>query len=145
MEMYAQRDMTTYASTNGYLSIFDGSSDYSAVPMPTANLPNNTVAPFWDDLYIEAMASPQQGIFYQINSAQTAVTYEYYLARAGEDEIYHFTVAYNAIAAGEFLFTYYATGPPTDEGEYATVGIQGSESIAFLLCSTGYVANNSYS
>ena len=125
MRMYGQLDNHSFPSTNGLLSIQYGSSQYQAETLPDENIPNNTVCPFFDDLYLYGTSSPQQGIFYQFNTANTAVTYEYYLARAGTaGQIYHFTVFYDSTQPGIFTITYYSTGI-NDNGEYASVGIQG--------------------
>ena len=129
MQIYAQTNDTTYASTNGYISIDSGSTQYEAQPLPASNIPNNTVCPFFDDLYLDAASSPPQGIFYQFNPGQTDITYEYYLSRPGvAGEIYHFTVAYDSAQVGVFTYTYYDTGGSNDDGEFSTVGTQGSKS-----------------
>jgi hypothetical protein len=128
MRMYAQTSTQTYASTNGYLSILEGSSQYEAMQFPTDTIPNNTVAPFFDDLYLYGGQTPMQGIFYQFNRAQTAVSYEYYLQRAGNNGApYHFIIAYDSAVPGVFTYTYYSVGPSSDDGEYAAVGMQGGK------------------
>ena len=128
MQIYGQSDANTYASTNGYISIQAGSSQYEAQQLPAPNLPNNTVAPFFDDMYLYGESDPQQGIFYQYNAGQTAITYEYYLFRAGQaGNPYHFTVFYDSGRPGYFTFTYYSLGGSEDEGLFASVGTQGSK------------------
>ena len=134
LHIYAQTSQQTYASTNGYLSIIEGSSQYEAIPFPADNLPNNTVAPLFDDLYLYGDASPKQGIWYQVNSAQTSVEFEYYLQRAGNDgPPYHFTISYDSSSPGVFTYTYYSVGPSSDDGVYAAVGMQGSKCPIFIL------------
>ncbi|KAK5132966.1 hypothetical protein LTR08_008329 [Meristemomyces frigidus] len=123
MHMYSQSNTTSYASTNGFISIGYGSSQYQADTLPDVHIPNSTVAPFFDDLYLTGTSSPKQGIFYQINAAQN-ITYEYYLGRMGTSEIFHFTVDYNIATQGVFVFTYYSAGNTTDQGIYASVGTQ---------------------
>lgn len=129
MRLYSQSSTTTFASVNGYISLLTGSVQYQAQPFPDVNLPNNTFAPFFDDLYISGAQTPMQGIFYQIQG--TAVTYEYYVSRAGtQGSIYHFTVTYDSANAGVFLVHYYATGSASDphaNGAAASVGMQGSK------------------
>lgn len=128
MRMYSARDTWTYASTNGYISLESGSSQYSNQPFPASNIPANAVAPFFDDLYLVGDSKPQTGIFYEISD--TAVTYEYYLNRGGNNgvvdtsEVFHFTVAYDSTQPGIFTYTYYEMG---DNGQYAAVGMQGSK------------------
>lgn len=61
----------------------------------------------------------------------TGVTYEYVLSRAGSPtETYHFTVGYDSTVPGVFTYTYYAVGQG-DDGEFASVGIQGSTFASF--------------
>lgn len=76
-----------------------------------------------------------QGIFYQVQG--TAVTYEYYVSRAGtQGSIYHFTVKYDSASAGVFTVQYYSTGSSADphaNGAAASVGMQGGE------CSCSFV------
>ncbi|KAK5014807.1 hypothetical protein LTR39_002951 [Cryomyces antarcticus] len=124
MTMYGNSDTKTYASTNGFLSIMQGSSVYQAVALPSSTLPNNTACPFWDDLKLYG-ASPDQGIFYSFNAAGTTVTYDYLLGRAGvPSEIYHFQVVYSTNAPGVFVYKYISVGSGNN-GVDASVGIQG--------------------
>lgn len=128
MNMYGQTDTNAYASSNGYVSILEGSSQYQVEPLPDSHIPANTLAAFFDDLYLYGVSSPQQGVWYQFNAAQTAVTVEYYVARAGAmDEIYHFLVSYDSAASGIFQIAYLAVGNGND-GATAVVGAQGSKS-----------------
>jgi hypothetical protein len=138
MSMYAQSSTATYASTNGFLSILSGSAQYQPAPFPMTYLPNNTVAPFMDDLYLYGTSTPQDGIWYQFNAGRTAVTYEYFLERAGDVSYpFHFTVGYDSVSPGVFVFTYYSTGGPNDNGVYCSIGTQGRKSIltsSVLIC-----------
>ena len=139
MQMYAQTNTRTYASTNGYLSLGYGSSQYAASELPVDYLPNNTVAVFLDDLYLYRAVEPEQGIFYQFNEDQTAVTYEYYLSLAGQlSHAYHFTVAYDSARPGVFTYEYFQTGGPADNGVYAAVGTQGSKLCINLSAPEGH-------
>ena len=112
----------------GLLSLTSGTAQYSAQTLPDSNIPNSTVAPFFDDLYLYGNSSPQQGIFYQFFENNTQVGYEYYLGRAGEaTPLYHFFVGYDSLQPGIFVFWYFSTGGSSDNGIYAAVGTQGSE------------------
>jgi hypothetical protein len=124
--MYAQTDTRTYANINGFISLHEGSPQYQPAALPVSYLPNNTVAPFFDDLYMFGQPTPQQGIFYQFNAANTSVTYEYYVSRALKaTEKFHFTVQYDSALPGVFVFTYLETGGATDHGSTCAVGVQG--------------------
>ncbi|KAI7283080.1 hypothetical protein KC345_g3140 [Hortaea werneckii] len=123
INLYAQADTLVHASTNGYLSILAGSSQYQVEPFPDSHIPANSVAAFFDDLYLVGSSDPQQGIFYALGS--TNVTFEYYLGRNGTDQIYHFLVDYDSTRPGVFVYTYLQTGGTGDMGIYAGVGTQG--------------------
>ena len=129
MQMYTQSDTHTFVSSNGFLSITNASSQYQTGAIPSTHIPNDTVAAYWDDLYIVGNYQyPTQGIFYQINAGRTGVTYEWYVSRPGEpNAITHFTVAYDSTAPGIYRTTYYATNGTGSQqnGGTASVGIQG--------------------
>lgn len=114
----------TYASANGYISLFEGSQQYQAATLPDPNIPYFTIAPFFDDLESFGNTTLTQGIFYQTTA--TSVTYEYYVGRPeNAAAITHFTVAYSDLSPGIFTYTYYQTSG--NNGAYATVGMQGRE------------------
>lgn len=96
--------------------------------LPDTAIPNNTACPFFDDLALYGSGvTPVQGIYFQLNTAGTAVTYEYQLSRSGTPaETYHFTVGYDSTVPRVFTYTYYATGQG-DNGEFASIGIQGGK------------------
>ena len=126
IRVYTASDANVFASTNGFLSLTYGSSQYASQQFPASNIPNNTVAPFFDDLYLQASTPPRQGIFYQVQG--TAVTFEWFVGRGGTaGRYYHFTVRYDSALPGVFTYRYYATGGDSDQGEFASVGAQGSE------------------
>jgi len=128
LQIYTQSSPAVFASTNGYISIVYGQSQYQTEALPDSHIPNSTVAPWLDDLVINAWpaVSPRQGIWYQANS--TGVTFEYYVGRYQGNATYHFTVSYSQANAGVFVYTYYATGDG-DNGSNAAVGAQGRKSI----------------
>ncbi|KAK1056656.1 hypothetical protein LTR74_014769 [Friedmanniomyces endolithicus] len=140
LRIYSVQNATAFASTNGYISLLNGQAQYQAQSFPDSHIPNNTVAPWLDDLYIFGAASPQQGIFYQVNSAGNGVTFEYYVGRyqGAAGQVYHFTVDYSTLRPGVFVYTYYATGGSGDDGVHAAVGMQG-------MTSTGQESGTTYS
>ncbi|KAK3677400.1 hypothetical protein LTR78_002938 [Recurvomyces mirabilis] len=125
LQIYSKSDTTIHASTNGYISILTGSSQYQTSPLPNSHIPNNTVLPYASDMYLYGSAYPPQGIFYQASSSN--ITLEYYLGRYQGSGMYHFTVAYNTSAPGVFVYTYYTVGGSTDDGVMGVVGAQGGE------------------
>ncbi|KAK4988622.1 hypothetical protein LTR50_003805 [Elasticomyces elasticus] len=121
MVMYSSNDTKSYASTNGFLSILSGSSQYQPQALPDPNIPSSTACPFFDDLCL--FPALGQGIFYQLDAANTSITYEFYLGRAGlPNDLYHFLLHYSTAAPGVFTYAYYAVG---NGGATASVGIQG--------------------
>ncbi|KAH9819844.1 hypothetical protein Tdes44962_MAKER00833 [Teratosphaeria destructans] len=125
LTLYAQSDTTLYASTNGYLSILNGSQQYQVTTLPDAHIPANTLAPLFEDLYLYANATPAQGIFYQFDPSGVNGTVEYYLGSAAggwNGTVYHFTVAYDTRSAGRFVVRYLSV---PDGGANAAVGVQG--------------------
>ena len=128
VQIYGQSDANTYASTNGFLSVQYGGAQYASQQLPASNLPNNTIAPFFDDLELQSSAVPMQGVLYQVQG--TSVTYEWYVGRAETvGQVYHFTVKYDSVVPGVFTITYYSTGGTADQGLFAAIGTQGSKSI----------------
>lgn len=96
--------------------------------------------PFWDDLALFGNQTLKQGIFYQIfpegyaTGEAAGVTYEYYLWRSGvAGELYHFTVEYKWNTPGVFVYRYISVGGGGTPGQFASVGIQGSEYYSALF------------
>ncbi|KXS95898.1 hypothetical protein AC578_2649 [Pseudocercospora eumusae] len=128
MVIYGNSDTQTFASTNGYISLGQGSQAYEAERLPSIHVPPATLAPFFDDLAIFAGQTPKHGIFYQL--FPEGVTYEYYLFRSGvAGELYHFTVEYKYARPGVFVYTYYDVGNGNN-GRFASVGMQGNQGSA---------------
>ncbi|KAF2723443.1 hypothetical protein K431DRAFT_301696 [Polychaeton citri CBS 116435] len=126
MKIYSSAASITWPSTNGFISIGEGSIAFEPQQLPTDQLPANTICPYWDDLY--KSEGTEQGIFYQFNAANTSITYEYYIGHAGyptADPV-HFTVTYDSFMPGVFVYHYYGTGNgQTADGVLASVGTQG--------------------
>ncbi|OQO12417.1 hypothetical protein B0A48_03059 [Cryoendolithus antarcticus] len=135
-QIYSTTSQKTYASTNGYISLLQGSSQYSTRQLPAPNIPNNTVVPLFDDLFLYGppptgtgvAGANKQGIWYQIQGS--AVVWEYYVARGGDaTSVYHFTVAYDSNLPGTWRYKYYSIGTSRSDaganGASAAVGMQG--------------------
>ncbi|THW37138.1 hypothetical protein D6D21_08400 [Aureobasidium pullulans] len=122
MRIYQGSSTKTFPSTNGLLSLDQGSIIYNNAPgLPNQFLPPNTAAPFFDDL-IKNGDNLDMGIFFQTTA--TTVTYEYRLARGGTYENYHFTLSYDSTKPGVFVYRYYEIGGDQGSGS-ANIGIQG--------------------
>lgn len=127
MVLYSKSSVNTFASTNGFISIIDGATQYqNDGTLPTDQVteadnetPLSALFPFWDDLNKPA-GEDDYGIYYQLSD--TGVTYEYYLTRLGQLVVFHFTVEYTYSNPGVAVFTYYEMDDP---GDSSTVGSQG--------------------
>ncbi|EQB50342.1 hypothetical protein CGLO_10211 [Colletotrichum gloeosporioides Cg-14] len=122
--VFGSYETTVYASSNGFLSLYAGSTAYNNQPLPSAfsGLPDVSILPFWDDLYVQ---SPSQVVQYQIfgsNTGSRNVTFEWVTEHYAEpSQFYHFTVTFEEAQPGIVTYRYYTT---YDKGESATVGVQ---------------------
>ncbi|KAF6217629.1 hypothetical protein HO133_006731 [Letharia lupina] len=147
MRMFDHSSEIVWVSTNGILSLDNGTREYDNECLPSIGnedypsdpVPPYSAFPYWDDTYI--YAGQPQGIYYQyghgptnnITSAQagappaTNVTFEYYLSHCcgngdgGNEKYYHYTVFYDSLSPGIFTYRYYQISA---DGASATVGMQ---------------------
>jgi hypothetical protein len=141
MTLYSTTSRLVFPGTNGFIGLNRGSAQYQVDTFPNRAIPENTVAPFFDDLMLHGAKNPRQGIFYQFEGqgAGTKITFEWYMGRTASEtpdkerlsrSIYHFTMAYDSTVPNTFVYTYYSVGNATamDEGvdgASAAVGLQG--------------------
>jgi hypothetical protein len=137
IQLYGNSFTRTFPSSNGYIGLNRGSSQFQVNPFPYSGIPENTIAPFFDDTFLYGKKQPRQGIYYQIDGGK--VTYEWYVGRSAQapadkdrlsQSIYHFTMAYDSAVPNTFVYTYYAMGKTSQDdggvnGAYAAVGFQG--------------------
>jgi hypothetical protein len=137
IQVYANSSQRTFASSNGYIALDRGSSQFQVNRFPYSTIPENAIAPFFDDLMLYSRKQPRQGIYYQIDGGK--VTWEWFVGRSAQAQadkdrlsksIYHFTMVYDSAAPNTFMYTYYAVGSAAQQdwganGSYAAVGIQG--------------------
>ena len=158
MTLYGSTSRKVFPAINGYIGLNRGSSQFQVNRFPNSAIPENTVAPLFDDLMLYANKNPRQGLYYQIEGG-TKVTFEWYMGRSAQLEddqarlsqsIYHFTVAYDSAVPNTFVYTYYSVGNSSaavgDEGvngASAAVGLQGGEfCLDIRICSGDTFANN---
>ena len=102
--------------TNGWISFTDTSSQYSNYGLPSTEMPEDLIAPFFDDLTFRSGGSA----WYWSNGVDTLIVswvdVPHYGATGGP---YSFQVILNA--SGRILFQYQSVAAPLDS---ATVGIQ---------------------
>ncbi|KAF4837659.1 hypothetical protein CGCSCA4_v011790 [Colletotrichum siamense] len=113
---------TVYASSNGFLSLYEGSTAYDNEPLPSNEIPPVSILPFWDDLRVQA---PSQAVQYQVfgsDAGSRNVTFEWVAVHLGQpSQFYHFTTTFEEAQPGIVTYRYYTT---YDQGESATVGVQ---------------------
>ncbi|CAD6591452.1 MAG: hypothetical protein ASARMPRED_005395 [Alectoria sarmentosa] len=146
MRMFEHSSNIVWVSSNGILSLDNGTREYDNECLPSIgneDYPNDPVPPYsafpyWDDTYI--YAGQPQGIYYTYGNGlqnnittqadappATNVTFEYYLSHCcgngdgGNEEYYHYTVFYDSLSPGIFTYRYYQI---SGNGTSATVGIQ---------------------
>jgi len=107
-----------------FLTLYAGSDAYSSDGLPDNDqLGNYAIVPFWEDLYYYASQNDGEGIFYQINEAQTTVNYTFILSASGSNyQLWEFGVFYDSTVPGVFTYVYQQI---PDSGASATVGVQG--------------------
>ncbi|KAI8274570.1 hypothetical protein K4K60_009548 [Colletotrichum sp. SAR11_57] len=120
--VFGSYETTVYASSNGFLSLYSGSGEYSNEPLPSSEIPPVSILPYWDDLYIQ---TPSQAVQYQVfgsDAGSRNVTFEWVAVHFGEpSQFYHFTATFEEAQPGIVTYRYYTT---YDKGESATVGVQ---------------------
>ncbi|KAH7210740.1 uncharacterized protein BKA55DRAFT_628329 [Fusarium redolens] len=119
---------TVYVSTNGYLSLFTGSSSFVNQPLRSSSIPSVSIVPYWDDLYILAGSVCQVGIYYDVYETARGQTFtvEWYVGGVGGGgtSSQHFSVSLYEDYPGLVRFEYYKTSM---RGSSATVGLQNGQ------------------
>ncbi|KAF0329587.1 peptidase s8 and s53 subtilisin kexin sedolisin [Colletotrichum asianum] len=120
--VFGSNATTVYVSSNGFLSLYEGSTAYENKPLPSDEIPPVSILPFWDDLRVQP---PSQAVQYQVfgsDAGSRNVTFEWVTVHLGEpSQFYHFTATFEEAQPGIVTYRYYTT---YDQGESATVGVQ---------------------
>ncbi|KAM0229673.1 hypothetical protein ACHAP5_011583 [Fusarium lateritium] len=119
---------TVYISTNGFISLEQGSISFNNRELPSNAAPSISIMPYWDDLYVSDIVTCGTGITYEVyeTSRGNTFTVEYYLGSAGDggETTNHFTVNFYEQIPGLVRYVYYKRHR---NGESATVGVQNGE------------------
>ncbi len=128
---YGARYNSVWVSTNGYVSFVDPQDSYYANDaLPSAALPNASLYPFWDDLYVDAQSSMRTAVVGTAPDRQFVIEwrdvtrYDNMSARLsaevliGED--------------GTFTFDYASLDAADEQGSSATVGIEDPNGLRAL-------------
>jgi hypothetical protein len=115
-----------WVSTNGLISFGGQTGSTKSVnpAMPITDLPNAVVAPFWDDLEVDASASVQTKLSGTAPNRTFVVEWRNVRFRpSGPDRI---TFAVKFAENGQISFHYGTLTTPLQQGAAATVGIEGT-------------------
>ena len=122
-------------STNGFLT-FDtnlGTNTYANPAMPTAAAPNAVVAPFWDDLEIDASASVRTDTIGAAPNRKFIVEWRNAKFRPSGPDRITFEVVFTE-TTGDIAFNYGTLSTSLQQGAAATIGIENaSGSVATLF------------
>ncbi|WP_246607450.1 carboxypeptidase regulatory-like domain-containing protein [Paractinoplanes toevensis] len=123
-------------STNGFLT-FDtnlGVNTYANPAMPTAAAPNAVVAPFWDDLQIDASASVRTDTIGTAPNRKYIIEWRNALFRPSGPDRITFEVVFTE-TTGEIAFNYGTLATALQQGSAATIGIENASGTVATLFS----------
>jgi hypothetical protein len=136
MPFHGRSYSTATVSTNGFLT-FDsnlGTNTYVNPAMPSAAAPNAVVAPFWDDLEIDASASVRTDTVGTAPNRKFIVEWRNAKFRPnGPDRITFETVFTET--TGEIAFNYGTLSTALQQGAAATIGIENASGTVATLFS----------
>ncbi|WP_416900842.1 carboxypeptidase regulatory-like domain-containing protein [Micromonospora echinospora] len=133
---HGQAYTTGRVHTNGLVSFgsASGEPNTSANPtMPTASAPNALVAPFWDDLEVDASASIRTQTLGTAPNRSYVVEWRNVGFRPTNAERLTFEVIFHE--DGRIAFHYGAMSTPTQQGAGATVGLENNSGTVAALYS----------
>jgi subtilisin family serine protease len=118
--------------SNGFISLSSNSTDYNNQPLPNGSAPAHLIAPFWDDLDVDA------GTVYYYNDGTRLIVQWEGVAHYGAGGPYSFQAM--IYPDGTIEYQYNSMGLPTDD---CTVGVQngtGTDGLTVAF-NTAYVAD----
>lgn len=124
-----------WIDTNGLISFgaYAGVETWDNPNMPTAAAPNAVIAPFWDDLEVDASASVRTQSFGTSPNRYVVVEWRNALIRPARTH----RVTFEAILHedGRIAFHYGAASTPSQQGAAATIGIESASGAVAALYS----------
>lgn len=135
MPFHGRAYTSATVSTNGFLTFGTalGTNNYVNPTMPTAAAPNAVVAPFWDDLEIDASASVRTDTTGTAPNRKFIIEWRNAKFRpSGPDRI-----TFEAVFSenGQIVFNYGTLTTPLQQGAAATIGIENASGTAATLFS----------
>ncbi|NHB68602.1 choice-of-anchor D domain-containing protein [Perlabentimonas gracilis] len=133
---YGQDKNSMLVSTNGYVTFGGDGTEYSNEDIPNTNIPNDYIAPLWDDL--EGDGDGTNYYYYDSPKARFIVQYSDWPNRNGSGT-YDFQI--HLYANGEIYFYYQNLNGTLNE---STVGIENSDGTEGLQIASyqDYLENN---
>ncbi|KAF4944039.1 hypothetical protein FSARC_14785 [Fusarium sarcochroum] len=142
--VYGSYSKRVYVSINGFVSLFESSSEWSHNSLPARNIPKVSILPYWTDLYMESQ-SGQKIVFQILETPSRGLTFtvEYIMSTYIEtNRHYHFAVSFYKDIPGLVTFAYYQT---PQKGVDATVGVQNDEKFKQYTSNTAnYIPDQSF-
>lgn len=126
---------SVWVNTNGLLSFGedpDAASTYANPTMPTAKVPNALVAPFWEDLNVDASASVRTQASGTAPNRSWVVEWHNMLLQGTTDRVSFEAVLHED---GRIAFQYGAMSTPPQQGAGATVGLESAAGTVAALYS----------
>ncbi|UCE90766.1 MAG: hypothetical protein JSV90_04855 [Methanobacteriota archaeon] len=122
-EFYGNTYNSFFISNNGFITLGAGATDTTNDPIPSASSPNNLIAPFWDEVWVDYYPYNTGDVYYETIGAspnrQLVVQWDNVSRRYSYD-LLTFEVILNE--TGEVWFQYKDMN--TESGLSATVGIE---------------------
>jgi len=114
--------------SNGWMSFTSTSTSYSNQPLPNAGAPENLIAPFWDDMVVDAVARDLD-VHYLFDGEKLIVQYDIRRIAVFDPPFYSMQVL--LYPNGNIMFQYNTLGTNTTS---ATIGIQnGTKDDALMM------------
>ena len=128
---YGETKTTALVSTNGYLTFGGDGTDFSNDPIPNTTDPNDFIAPFWDDLEVNATAHPGSGAWAQ-DMGDGRFIVQWRNTRLGDPAGSAPTLSFQAVlfSSGEIRFQYQQVSSTTLNS--ATIGTENADASAGL-------------
>ncbi|MEH1129789.1 carboxypeptidase regulatory-like domain-containing protein [Micromonospora sp. CPCC 206061] len=145
---YGATHRSAWVDTNGIVSFVDpgGSHPYTNQAMPAPTEPNAVIAPFWDDLVVDASASVRTSATGSGADARFVIEWRNVHRKASTSQ----RLSFEAILApdGTATFNYSGLDNDAERGSLAAVGIEdavGEDGLAYLTRTAGLLGGQAIS
>ncbi|GIF20872.1 protocatechuate 3,4-dioxygenase beta subunit [Actinoplanes tereljensis] len=135
-QFHGQAYTSATVSTNGFLTFGTalGTDNYVNPAMPTAAAPNAVVAPFWDDLQIDASASVRTDTIGAAPNRKYIIEWRNALFRPSGPDRITFEAVFSE-TTNQIAFNYGTLSTTLQQGAGATIGIENASGTVATLFS----------